>query len=281
MTLVDGKKLSEELKDGLKKEILALGRKPKLAVIFLSENPASESFIKRKEKFAGEIGAGLEIFKPEEEIWESRTKLRAYISKIVHDRKNSGVIIQLPLPEEIKQRTEYLLDAIPADKDADVLSSEALGKFANGRLAIMPPVAGAVKYVLDSNGIDFHGKKIAVVGAGGRLVGRPVVLWLSSLNVTFAAITENSSEAEMRRAISEADIIISGVGKAGLIKKDMVKDGVVALDAGVSSGAGGLAGDFEPAVADKASLFTPVPGGIGPLTVAMLFKNLLVLAKKK
>jgi len=277
--IINGKTLAEEIKDGLKKEILLMEKKPKLAVIFLGDNPASESFIKRKKKFAEEIGAGLEIFKPGEAVWKSRTKLREYISKIVHDKKNTGVIIQLPLPEEIKQRTEYLLDAIPADKDADVLSSESLGKFASGRLAIMPPVAGAIKHILDSNSIDFHAKKIAVVGAGGRLVGRPVILWLSSLNVPFAALTENSSEEEMRRAISEADIIISGVGKAELIKKDMVKEGVVAIDAGVSSGAGGLAGDFEPSVSEKASIFTPVPGGIGPLTVAMLFKNLVKLAK--
>ncbi|MEK7566778.1 MAG: bifunctional 5,10-methylenetetrahydrofolate dehydrogenase/5,10-methenyltetrahydrofolate cyclohydrolase [Patescibacteria group bacterium] len=278
--IIDGKKLAEEIKEELKKEVAELGKRIKLAVIYIGENSASDSFIKRKKAFGKEIGAEVEIKKPSEEIRKSRTKLRAYISDIVHDKKNTGVIVQLPLPEEIKQKTEYFLDAIPANKDADVLSSESLGKFASGRFAIMPPVVGAIKYILEKNSAELRGKNIAVVGAGGKLVGKPVVLWLSSLNLPFRAITENSSEDEMKRAVAEADILISGVGKAGLIGADMVKDGVVALDAGVSSDAGTIRGDFEPAVAKKASLFTPVPGGVGPLTVAMLFKNLITLAKK-
>lgn len=278
--IVDGKKLAQDLKNELKKEVAALKEAPKLAVIFLGDNLASESFIKIKKKFAADLGVGLEIFKPDEEIWKSREKLREYISKIVHDKKNTGVIIQLPLPEEIKQKTEYFLDAIPVRKDVDVLSSESLGKFLSGRLAIMPPVAGAIKYIFDVNKVELRGKKIAVVGAGGKLVGKPIILWLSSLDIPFSALTEESSEEEFKRAILEADVIISGAGKAGLIKADMVKKGVIALDAGVSSDAGGLAGDFAPEVADKALLFTPVPGGIGPLTVAMLFKNLIALTKK-
>lgn len=272
--------MAEEIKEELKKEVATLNKKPRLAVIYVGENPASESFIKRKKAFGKEISVEVEIKKPSEEIWKSRTKFREWVSQIVHDKKNTGVIIQLPLPDEIKERTQYILDAIPVNKDADVLSSESLGKFASGRLKTMPPVVGAIKYILEKNNIGLRGKNIVVVGAGGKLVGKPVVLWLSSLNLPFTALTENNSEDEMIKALKNADIIISGVGKTSLIKADMVKKGVVILDAGTSSDVGQIRGDFDPAVADKASLFTPVPGGVGPLTVAMLFKNLVALAKK-
>lgn len=278
--IIDGRKLTGEIKEELKKEVAALGKKLRLAAVFVGENPASASFIKRKQAFGKEIDVEVLVKKPAEIIWRSRAKLRDYIFEVVHDKKNIGVIIQLPLPEEIRQRTEYFLDAIPADRDVDVLSSESIGKFAKGRSPVIPPVVGAVKHILEKNKIDLAGKNIVVVGAGGKLVGKPVVLWLSSLNQPFTAITENNSDDETRRALLNADIIISGVGKAGLIKSDMVKNGVIVFDAGVSSEKGALTGDFEPAVSEKASLFTPVPGGIGPLTVAMLFRNLVALAKK-
>ena len=280
-SLIDGKKLAEEIKDELRKEVGAVGKSAsrliKLAVIYIGGNTASESFIKRKKAFGASVGVDVEVKKPKEEIWKSREKLRAWISQITHDKKNTGVIIQLPLPDEIKQRTKYIIDSIPANKDVDVLSSEAVGKFTNGRLSITPPVIGAIKHILDKNGIELESKNIVVVGEGS-LVGKPASLWLLGRRLPFAVLTTESPN--FSEVIAGADVIISGAGKAGLIKKDMIKEGVIAIDAGTSGDFGQLRGDFEPAVSGKASLFTPVPGGIGPLTVAMLFKNLLVLAKK-
>ena len=275
--IVDGKKLAEEIKDELKKDIAAFGKKIKLAVIYIGGNTASESFIKRKKVFGASVGVEVEVKKPKEETWKSREKLRARISQITHDKKNTGVIIQLPLPDEIKQRTPYILDSISANKDVDVLSSEAVGKLTNGRMDIIPPVAGAIKYIVEKNNIELNGKNIVVVGEGS-LVGKPVALWLLSQRLPFAVLTSKSPN--FSETIARADVIISGVGKAGLIKKDMVKDGVIAIDAGTSGDSGQLKGDFEPDVAEKTSLFTPVPGGVGPLTVAMLFKNLVILSKK-
>ncbi len=276
--IVDGKKLAEEVKDELKKDVAVVGKKIKLAVIYIGGNPASESFIKIKKAVGSSIGVDVEIKKPPEEIWKSREKLRKWISEITHDQKNNGVIIQLPLPEEIKQRAQYILDSIPAGKDVDVLSSEAVGKFANGRSGAVPPVVGAIERVFEKSKVELENKNIVVIGAGS-LVGRPVALWLSGRHLPFSVLTRKSPN--FSEAIANADIIVSGAGEAGLIKKDMVKDGVIAIDAGTSGEQGQIKGDFDPAVAEKASLFTPVPGGIGPLTVAMLFKNLLVLAKKK
>jgi len=275
--IVDGKKLAEEIKDELKKDIAAFGKKIKLAVIYIGGNTASESFIKRKKVFGASVGVEVEVKKPKEETWKSREKLRARISQITHDKKNTGVIIQLPLPDEIKQRTPYILDSISANKDVDVLSSEAVGKLTNGRMDIIPPVAGAIKYIVEKNNIELNGKNIVVVGEGS-LVGKPVALWLLSQRLPFAVLTSKSPN--FSETIARADVIISGVGKAGLIKKDMVKDGVIAIDAGTSGDSGQLKGDFEPDVAEKTSLFTPVPGGVGPLTVAMLFKNLVILSQK-
>lgn len=275
--IIDGKKLAEEIKEELKTEVVELGKKLRLAVIYIDENTASDSFIKRKKAFGQEIGVEVEVKKPPTEIWKSRAKLREWVSQIAHDKKNTGIIIQLPLPEEIGQRTKYILDSIPARKDPDVLSSEAVGKFANGRSKIVPPIVGAVKHIFEKNKVELGGKNIVIVGAGA-LVGRPIALWFSGLQVPFSVLTSKSSN--FSEVIVGADIIISGTGSPGLIKKDMVKEGVVVLDAGTSSDAGQVKGDFEKDVAEKASLFTPVPGGIGPLTVAMLFKNLINLAKK-
>ena len=275
--IVDGKKLAEEIKDELKKDIAAFGKKIKLAVIYIGGNTASESFIKRKKVFGASVGVEVEVKKPKEETWKSREKLRAWISQITHDKKNTGVIIQLPLPDEIKQRTQYILDSIPVAKDVDVLSSEAVGKFANGRLDITSPVVGAIKHIFEKNEIKLESKNIVIIGEGA-LVGKPASLWLLGGRLPFAVLTTESPN--FSEVIAGADVIISGAGKAGFIKKDMVKDGVIAIDAGTSGEHGQLKGDFEPAVSGKASLFTPVPGGVGPLTVAMLFKNLVILSQK-
>ena len=260
--IVDGKKLAEEIKDELKKEVTVVGKKIKLAVIYIGDNSASESFIKRKRAFGASVGVDVEVKKPKKEIWKSREKLRAWISQITH---------------EIKQRTQYILDSIPVAKDVDVLSSEAVGKFANGRLDITSPVVGAIKHIFEKNEIKLESKNIVIIGEGA-LVGKPASLWLLGGRLPFAVLTTESPN--FSEVIAGADVIISGAGKAGFIKKDMVKDGVIAIDAGTSGEHGQLKGDFEPAVSGKASLFTPVPGGVGPLTVAMLFKNLVILSQK-
>lgn len=278
--VVDGKKLALEIQKKLKEEVRGLDKKVRLAVVFIGGDPASESYIKRKKSVGEKIGIEVDIKKPSEEIWKSRTKLRSFISKIVHDKKNTGVIVQLPLPDDISSKAQYILDAVIPQKDVDVLSASAFGKFVFGQLPIEPTLIGSVKEIVKHYKVDLKGKKIVLVGAGGRLVGRPIALWLLQQGLSFSAITRSKSDKDFKDIISHADIIFSGVGKAGLISVDMVKDGVMVFDAGTSGEKGQLKGDFDPDVAKKASLFTPVPGSIGPLTVVMLFKNLVELAKK-
>jgi methylenetetrahydrofolate dehydrogenase (NADP+)/methenyltetrahydrofolate cyclohydrolase len=259
--IIDGKKLSEEVKNTLD------GKGLKLAIVAVNPNEASKKFIAQKIKFAEDIGAKTRIYDLPEDI--STSQLRKKMAEISHLKENDGVILQLPLPKQI--RTQYVLNGIIPAKDVDVLSSRAFGDFATGHSRVLPPVVGAVKLIFDKYDVDIKNKNIVVIGAG-RLVGKPVAAWLLNQNVTVSVITEYTPEP--RLYTSMADIIISGVGKTGLIKPDMVKEGVVIIDAGSPLG------DIDPAVEKKASLFTPVPGGVGPLVVATVFKNLIELNKK-
>ncbi|OGF63516.1 hypothetical protein A2662_01655 [Candidatus Giovannonibacteria bacterium RIFCSPHIGHO2_01_FULL_45_33] len=271
--IVDGKKLAEEIKTSLKDEVLSIGKKIKLVVIQVGSNPVTEKFMEQKKKFGNAVGIDVRIYNIEEGV--STSQLREKISEIVHIKENTGVIIQLPLPEQIN--TQYILDAITPEKDPDMLSSKSVGAFSTGRSKMLPPVVGVIRHIFEKHSIELRGKRAAVIGAG-RLVGRPVAAWLLQNGAAVAAIDENTPDP--RPYTQNADIIISGVGVSHLIRPDMVKEGAVVIDCGTSEANGKLAGDMAPDVANKASLFTPVPGGVGPLTVAMLFKNLVELAKK-
>lgn len=281
--IIDGKKIAEDIKQDLKDEIELIGkpsnRRIRLAIIQVGEDPASTKFVEKKEKFAEEIGVGTKIYKLRGDITTS--KLRKKISEIVHSpvggRKSSGVIVQLPLPSHIN--TQYILNSIPIQKDVDVLSSRAIGEFVSGKSNILPPVVGAIKEILQLGGeaTKLEGKNVVVVGAG-LLVGKPVSSWLVNEGATVSVL--NKETPNISKFTKEADIIISGAGSPGLIKPDMVKDGVVLIDAGTSDQFGKLVGDIDPSCSTKASLFTPVPGGVGPITVAMVFKNLVELNKR-
>ena len=270
---IDGKKMAEEIKTELKAETLKLGKKLRLAVVKVGGDKVMEKFLEQKKRFGSTVGVDVRIYELQENI--STNQLRKKLAEIVHIKENTGVIIQLPLPTQIN--TQYILDAIIPEKDPDMLSSKSIGLFASGRSRILPPVVGAIKYIFDKNNIDVKGKAVTVIGAG-RLVGKPATAWLINLGAVVTVLDENTSDAS--RFTLQADVIISGAGKPNLINADMVKEGVVAIDCGTSESEGKVVGDLDHAISKKASLFAPVPGGVGPLTVAMLFKNLLELAQK-
>jgi len=276
--LVDGKKISEEIKESLKQEIKRNQLKLKLAIVEVGSGEASDKFIERKIKFAEEIGVKTRIYKLSSDI--SNTQLRKKMAEINHIKENDGVILQLPLPSHIK--TQYILNGITLKKDVDVLSSRAFGNFATGHFKVLPPVVGAIKIIFEKYNVDIKNKNIVVVGAG-KLVGKPVAIWLINQGATVSVLNEFTSD--LTEFIKKADIVISGAGKPGLISSEMVKDGVIIMDAGTTKPGfvatkPGFFGDVDPDVKEKASLFTPVPGGIGPLTVAMVFKNLIELNKR-
>ncbi|HVU75577.1 MAG TPA: bifunctional 5,10-methylenetetrahydrofolate dehydrogenase/5,10-methenyltetrahydrofolate cyclohydrolase, partial [Candidatus Paceibacterota bacterium] len=181
-----------------------------------------------------------------------------------------GLIVQLPLPEEIE--TEKVLAAIPPYLDVDGINPTVVE---DARL-VQAPVAGAVREILQYSRIDSHGKTCVVVGAG-RLVGAPAAHLMKVLGAFVSVVTLESGSLE---ELKKADIAILGAGNPGFVKPEMLKSHVVLIDAGTSEQAGKVAGDADPSCADVASLFTPVPGGVGPVAVAMIFKNLLDLAQK-
>ena len=239
--IIDGKKIAEEILGELKGSY-------KLGVIMNLSSPASDSFVKMKERAAVRAGMQIVRYGPED------------IDKAL---LCDGVLVQLPIAN-----AEELIAAIPPQKDVDALGPHAL---------VQSPIAEAISEIFIRAGVAAKGKKAVVVGKG-RLVGAPAAELLRSLGAQVVVITKPEGSLE---ELQDADIVVLGAGKPGIIGPDMVKEGVVLIDAGTSEAGGKLMGDAEPGLRHVASVFTPVPGGVGPIAVAMIFKNLAVLAKRK
>lgn len=275
MTLLDGKKLTGKIFEEIKGEIQKRAEKLRLAIIVVGKNSVGEKFIREKKKKGEDLGIDVRVYPFDESI--TTNELRKRIAEIVHEKRNTGVIIQLPLPSHMNQ--QYILNAIPPEKDVDMLSARAVGNFAVGKSRVSPPVAGAIRTFFNEYAIDYRSKHTVILGAG-NLVGKPAALWLTNEKATFSMIEKNFDGA--KELLARADIIISGIGSPKYVTGDMVKDGVIVIDAGTSESEGKVSGDVDfDSVSQKASYITPVPGGIGPLTVAMIFKNLVTLVERE
>lgn len=272
MELLDGKKLADEILSGLKEEVSKLNKKIKLGIVLVGDNTVSEKYIERKKKIGEGLGVEVRVYKYGADI--TTKKLREQIGVVCRVPNMGGVIVQLPLPEHIN--TQGVLDAVLPEKDVDVLGAKALGKFYVGKSSVMPPTVAGIIKLLEEYKIEVKGKTVAVVGQG-RLVGKPATIVFEQMGATVLTINEFTENKE--ELIKKADIIVSGVGRPGLITKKMVKEGVVVIDAGTTAENGKLVGDVSKDVAEVASYITPVPGGVGPMTVAMLFWNLVELNK--
>lgn len=275
MILLDGKKLSEKIIDDLKKEVALLEQKLRLAVVVVGDDPVVKKFIQQKKRAAESVGIDVRIYPFGVAI--TTNELRKRLAEIVHEKRNTGVIIQLPLPEHIN--TQYILNSVIPERDVDVLSARAIGNFVTGKSSIVPPVVGAVKAFFEEYGIEYQKRYVVIVGAGS-LVGRPVAFWLLNEKVTFSVVRSATPKPE--EFLKRADIIISGIGKPKFITGEMIKDDAVIIDAGTSESEGKILGDVDfDSVAPRASYITPVPGGVGPVTVAILLKNLVTLGSQK
>ncbi|MBI4132709.1 MAG: bifunctional 5,10-methylenetetrahydrofolate dehydrogenase/5,10-methenyltetrahydrofolate cyclohydrolase [Candidatus Sungbacteria bacterium] len=275
MALLDGKQVSQKIIAGLKDEIAKISKKLSLGVVVVGEDAAVKKFIAQKRKVADELGIDFRIYNCDPGI--STSELRSRLKAIVHDARPAGIIIQLPLPSHLN--AQYILNSIPPEKDVDVLSARAMGDFAAGKSNILPPVVGAIKMLLAEYGIDYRGKYVAVIGAG-TLVGKPVALWLLNEKISFSVA--EAGTPDISEFTKNADVIISGAGRPGLIRGDMVKAGAVVIDCGTTEAGGELRGDVDfDSVAPKASFIAPVPGGVGPVTVAMIYQNLITLVKSR
>ncbi len=247
--------------------------KLKLAVVQVGNQGASVKYIEEKKKACENLGIGFELFGYPENI--SQEELKEKVLALGRDPLVTGMLIQLPLPKDIQ--TQEILDLIPFEKDVDVLSSARLESFASSDDPLFPPTVRAISLLLKETGANLKEKQVVVVGAG-RLVGSPVMTWLSKQRIRFNLVRQSTQNKE--EILKQADVIISGVGKKNLITGAMIKEGVVVIDAGKSVEAGEASGDVEQeSVFRKASFLSPVPGGVGPLTVACLIDNLVSLSR--
>jgi methylenetetrahydrofolate dehydrogenase (NADP+)/methenyltetrahydrofolate cyclohydrolase len=273
--IIDGKQLAQDIITQLKEERVGIKKTIRLAVVLVGDDPASLSFIKQKEKIAKELDIDFRLY--QYPITIKTKELRQKVSEISRVTFNRGVVVQLPLPSAIN--SQVVLNALLPLKDPDVLCERNLGSFYTNRLIVLPPVVEVVNYLLNKYEISVEGKNVLIIGRG-QLVGKPLALWFVGQRAT--VVVANSQTKDLESLIGKADIIVTSAGVPNLIKGSMTKDNVVIFDAAVVSELGRLKGDCDfESVKDKALLITPVPGGIGPLTVAFLFKNLLEMVKKQ
>ncbi|MDD4761414.1 MAG: bifunctional 5,10-methylenetetrahydrofolate dehydrogenase/5,10-methenyltetrahydrofolate cyclohydrolase [Candidatus Pacebacteria bacterium] len=267
---IDGKKIAEEIKEKIKNsfDFVREAKRPHiLAVVYAGENQASETFIKIKEKTAKELKIDFRVYKFSENI--SSKKLREEVVKIGKQELVKGLIVQLPLPEKINR--QKILNAIPEKKDLDCLSEKNWGKLVLKKEGVLPPAVEAVKEILKIKEIDFslqgNNMRVAVVGAG-FLVGKPVAVWMMGKVGELAVFDEGSDLNELKKY----DLVVTGVGKAGIIKTEFLKEGAGVIDFGYDGGKGDLDVNNEKEL-EKLSFYTPTPGGTGPILVAKLFEN--------
>lgn len=268
--IIDGRKIAEEVLEELKKDVSSRGLKLRLAAVLVGDDSEFKKFVKLKEKAAERVGIDFTTYRFPEgiEMGELKNNL-VEISEWA-----DGVLVELPLPKNIDQQA--VLNDISVEKDVDVLSDEAQKLFYDNKSKINPPAVEALKIVLEKNNILLNGKRAAVFGQG-VLVGKPISHWLEQESVeVFRIRSKTENPGELSR---QADIVIAGVGKPGLVMGDMIKDGAVVIDFGYGKNlAGKMVGDVDfDSVSSKASLTTPVPGGMGPILIAAVLKNLVVL----
>ncbi|HEY0010899.1 MAG TPA: bifunctional 5,10-methylenetetrahydrofolate dehydrogenase/5,10-methenyltetrahydrofolate cyclohydrolase [Candidatus Paceibacterota bacterium] len=260
--VIDGRTIAKGMLERTKTRAEALPEAPSFLAIAVAPDPATQSYLRMKQQLAVRAGVRMDVRMYDEHSTAGLVQLLSQVSE-------DAVIVQLPLPGNID--TEQVLDSIPSTKDADVLSSRT-----RETGALTHPVAGAIKAVLEEAGVRASGKAAVVVGQGW-LVGLPATEWLRREGAIVQAVTKE--EGDIKSACIGADIIVSGAGVANLIRPDYVRPGAVVIDIGTSELGGSLAGDVDPRVAEVASVYTPVPGGIGPITVACLLENVVLLAE--
>lgn len=279
MILLDGKKVAQELYEKLQARVTALKEKniqPQLALILVGHNPASLSYIKQKRKASEQIGTITNFLHYEDNLVTTES-LIATIRQLNDDPKTHGILVQLPLPKHID--ATKVIDAVHPSKDVDGFSALNLGTmFLSPHEDILAPCTPkGVMRLLDSYKIDVMGKEVVVVGVSNT-VGKPLAVMLTNRRATVTVC--HSKTQDLKGHTSKADILIVAVGRAGLVTKDMVKEGAVVVDVGINRTEDGkLVGDVDfTNVSEKASYLTPVPGGCGPMTVACLMENLVQAA---
>lgn len=277
MNIIDGKAVSKKVKEDVKAEceqLKAKGITPGLAVIIVGDDPASQVYVHNKEVACEACGFySVKYALPAE---TTQDELNALVDKLNKDDKINGILCQLPLPSHLDDKE--VINRIDPLKDVDAFHPVNVGAIMIGDYNYLPCTPAGVMELIHSTGIDVSGKKAVVIGRS-NIVGKPMAMLLLHENAT-VEITHSRTQ-NLADITKEADILVAAIGKAKFVKADMVKDGAVVIDVGMNrDGNGKLCGDvdFED-VKNKCSFITPVPGGVGPMTIAMLMKNTLTAAK--
>ena len=273
--IMDGKALAARVKAEITIEVRKLSKQPGLGTILVGEDPGSKAYVDGKHKDCAEVGIN------SIRINLTATAKTADILKAVKDLNQnpecSGFIVQLPLPNGVN--TEEILLAIDPKKDADGLHPINLGMLVLGKNTLIPCTPKAILALLNEHKIKLDGMKVLIIGRGAT-VGRPLSILLSQKPINATVTLAHSATTNLLELLKEADVVIAALGSAHFIKPAMVKKGATLVDVGITRTPQGLLGDIDPAVSDICSYFAPMPGGVGPMTRAMLLSNLVELAKQ-
>ena len=278
MVLIDGKKVSGQIRNRLAEEVQELkkktGKSPGLATVLVGDDPASAVYVRNKNKICGELG--FKSFEHKLTADTSEEKLLQLVGKLNSNKDIHGILVQLPLPDQID--SEKILQAIDPKKDVDGFHPVNVGKLVVGNALLTPCTPTGIIELLDHYDIEISGKHAVIIGRS-NIVGKPVSMLLLQRNATITIC--HSRTQDLEEVTRSADIIVAAVGRANFVTEEMVSEGTVVIDVGINRVDGKLTGDvdFEP-VSKKASHITPVPGGVGPMTIALLMENTLKAFKE-
>ena len=280
MTIIDGKALSDKILKEIENEHSELqakvGRKAGLAVMIVGENPASQIYVRNKIRACERVGFHSETIRLDENITEENLLLE--IEKLNNDNNIDGILVQLPIPKHINELK--VINAISAEKDVDGFHTTNIGKMMIGdETGFLPCTPAGVIQMFEEYNIDLEGKDVLVIGQS-NIVGKPMTLLLINKRATVQVC--NSKTKNLPEKLQKADVVVAAAGSPKLVKGSDVKEGVVVIDIGINRVDGKICGDVDfEEVSQKASYITPVPGGVGPMTIAMLIKNTFKSYKQK
>lgn len=271
--ILDGKALAERIKGEITNKVLKMDKKPALGTILVGSDPGSIAYVDGKHRDCAQVGIkSIKVNLPESASTEEVIKA---VKELNQNPECTGFIVQLPLPRMVN--TEEVLLAIDPNKDADGLNPINLGKFVLGKNTIIPCTPKAILALLTEYKIKLSGTKVLIIGRG-TTVGRPLSILLSQKPNNATVTLAHSATSNLPELMKQADIVVAAIGSAHFIKSGMIKDGATVIDVGITRTDQGLVGDVDPAVAQSASAFAPMPGGVGPMTRAMLLNNIIELA---
>lgn len=277
--IINGKEIAKKIRQKVAEDVAALKEKggptPKLVVVLVGEDPASQVYVRMKEKACKEAGIESEVMRFPADLEEN--ELIPVIKKLNSDASVHGILVQLPLPKQINEKN--ILACVSAAKDVDGLHIENMGRLLKGTDPLFLPCTPAgIMELLLSTGAELKGKKAVVVGRS-NIVGKPIALLLLAQHATVTIC--HSRTADLAGTCRSADVLVAAVGKPKMIKGDWVGKDAIVIDVGVNRTDAGLVGDVDfEAAKENASYITPVPGGVGPMTIAMLLKNTLLAAQR-